>query len=254
MMDVIRFALNIKGFGVVNAICESNDAYLWIKDNIPTVTAQIKADYPTYHDIPTNEHIFIQVPRDILPRTVNAPSNNRTAVSEVEDKSPSVFNENNERYDWTVVSTRKLLAVIKDNFDDLNAARNKTKVWRKIAEEMNIPSEKCVDKWKNLKKAYRNYVQLNNKTGSKPTKFVFADQMHDIMGDDPSVVQEYVADSFRNEYSCTEEENNNLVNDGDDDGDSNSDGSRKRKILLHQGRSHARKGNLLCLKSLNTWK
>ncbi|XP_014681177.1 PREDICTED: uncharacterized protein LOC106821050 isoform X2 [Priapulus caudatus] len=102
--------------------------------------------------------------------------------------------------DWTVQQTTALLDAITEHFDELKSSANKAKVWKKICTELqkhvpHISVHKCKDKWKNLKKSYRNHVQQTNRTGAQPSKCKFADQMFEMMGDDPSVVPVYVASS-----------------------------------------------------------
>ena len=120
------------------------------------------------------------------------------------DKAPVA---STSRHEWTSSQTKRLISIINDRLEDLKSLTNKQAIWKEIAGEFSssaITATKCEDKWKNLKKSYRDYVQRSNQTGSAPSKFEFADETGQVMGDDPSVIPKMTLDSEGNITSAAE--------------------------------------------------
>ena len=102
------------------------------------------------------------------------------------------------RFEWTAGLTKKLIHTMDELMEDFKSARNKKPVWRKVSDTIDYPgvtADRCMDKWKNLKRSYRNHVQNVNMSGAGPSKFTFADDMAKALGDNPSVTPRYVIDS-----------------------------------------------------------
>ena len=101
----------------------------------------------------------------------------------------------------------------------MKSLKNKQAFWKDIASEFSpitVTGTKCEDKWKNLKNSYRDYVQRSKWTGSAPSKFEFADEMGQVMGDDPSVVPKMTLDSVGNIASAAwKEDDDEEALDGD---------------------------------------
>lgn len=105
-----------------------------------------------------------------------------------------------KRHEWTEMEIRMLLDVVAENMGQLKNARNKTKVWSIISEQMQdkgimVSSNQCLDKYKYLKKAYKSFVDRANKSDAGKCSFKYENEVHQIMGDDPAVKPKYTVDT-----------------------------------------------------------
>ena len=133
---------------------------------------------------------------------------------------------------WGVAET-KLLVNIRVEMDDLfiNGKRAHKTLWVEVANKMkekghgDITDEHCSNKWKSLKRTYKETVDHNAKTGNDPKTCAFQNEFDDLYGNNPATRPKFTVDDMEG----TEDDN---VNDGHDNGDDHAeDKVRKSKGL-----------------------
>ena len=166
------------------------------------------------------------------------------------------------KHEWTTGQTKRLIELIGEKLDSLISAKNKQRIWKDIADEFSestIIGPKCEDKWKNLKKGYRDYVQKTNKSGTGPSKFEFAEAMYTIMGDDPSVVPRMTIDSdatikgvasANTDFIYNEDDDDPAIDDGSDKEEKTPTRKRKRKSAVEEIVDYMKERNEQLLKEM----
>jgi len=103
---------------------------------------------------------------------------------------------------WPKQATLKLLELVSTNYSAFNDKLTKNRcIWRDIASLLSdvmpgVNGLKCDQKWRNLKKAHKKYVDNQNKTGrGRLDKPEFFDEVDAIVGDSHAVRPPFTLDT-----------------------------------------------------------
>ncbi|XP_076368345.1 uncharacterized protein LOC143255881 [Tachypleus tridentatus] len=186
---------------------------------------QSEAAVLTHHEtVPVSEEVSV-VTQECQPGT---------SMSESLQTSPDSF-ESSIRYEWSDIETRRLIDLISERYERLKNARNKKRVWKEISDTLNkdklsepyVTIDKCIEKWKALKKGFRNHIRTPKKVGD-PRKFAYADCMHRLMGQDLSVMSLVNVDGEGNNVTV---ENSSLTNHQQDEEDTLPSPAKQMKLM-----------------------
>jgi len=107
-----------------------------------------------------------------------------------------------EKTIWTKEATIKLLELVKRNYGAFTDRMTKNKsMWHEIAALLHdvspgVTTSQCDQKWHNLKKAHKKYVDHQNKTGcGRMEKPNFFDDVDTIVSDSHSVRPTFTVDT-----------------------------------------------------------
>lgn len=101
-----------------------------------------------------------------------------------------------EKENWSKDEALALIDSYKSRQDEFQSAKRRTHVWENISEDLlcvdvRRSAKSCQVKWKNMVRTYKAVRGNFNRTGRGTSKFLFFNEMDDLMGDKlPCAVEE----------------------------------------------------------------
>ncbi|XP_044761961.1 trihelix transcription factor DF1-like [Coccinella septempunctata] len=113
-----------------------------------------------------------------------------------------------ESWDYNAVIC--LLSCMENNMEDMQHPKKKKNVFPNISNELLsngfiYNATACYNKWRSLLRSYKSTKDKNNKTGRGASRFMFFEQMDNLLGDKPSISAQHTMES--SEANC------NLITD-----------------------------------------
>ncbi|EMP42585.1 hypothetical protein UY3_00148 [Chelonia mydas] len=138
---------------------------------------------------------------------------------------------------WTERGTLDRIAVWGEESvqAELRSKRRNANIYAKIAQGMvqrgyNRDTQKCHMKVKELRQAYQKTKEANGRSRSEPHTCCFYDQLHGILGGDPTTTPPLSVDTCKGGVSCNREED--FVDEEEEEEEENAQQASSESILL----------------------
>ncbi|KAK4887499.1 hypothetical protein RN001_003770 [Aquatica leii] len=122
--------------------------------------------------------------------------------SEKEGESNDESESTTANTKWAYNETIALITTVENYLEDLNHPKKRTKVWDCVSTELESQhlsktADSCKLKWKNLIRSYSNAKSNNNKSGRRPLRFMYYDEMDRLLGNKPNYASPHSIDITR---------------------------------------------------------
>lgn len=96
-----------------------------------------------------------------------------------------------EKDSWSKNEALALINFFKSRNEEINLAKNRRDVWENISNDLLsidvTKSAKCCEvKWKNMVRTYRSVKENNKKSRRRISRFLFLNEMDEVIGNQPS--------------------------------------------------------------------
>lgn len=150
-----------------------------------------------------NEDPFDTVQAVLPVNPENEPgSTNVQPESPAETENPPVQEITDSIHNWTEKEEKLLMTIRGDMEDAFNGTKQHDTLWGKIVKQMNqegvtVSSKQVINKWKNLKKKYKEVIDSNNHTGNNRCTWKHFDAFNRLYGNKASTMPCVMVDTSK---------------------------------------------------------
>ncbi|KAJ8270535.1 hypothetical protein GJAV_G00116050 [Gymnothorax javanicus] len=161
-------------------------------DGLGVTTCRL--DLPTYNKVMAHNTKTIRLLQE---------NRNIQSIAVAADKAESLSDMTDRKMPkiWSRAETQLLIDLRVQKEGSFTARRRAHKtLWAEIAKELgehgySVSGENCANKWKLLKRSYKDVVDHNSCTGNDPKTCAFFDTFNDLYGNKPSTRPQFTLDS-----------------------------------------------------------
>ena len=133
---------------------------------------------------------------------------------------------------WTETEEKMLIAVYIDMEDSFNGIKNHDTIWNEITRKLNsegvpVAKNQVINKWKYMKKKYKEIVDNSNKTGSSTMYWKHYESFNQLYGNKASTEPAMTIDTSRNIINVAQVCDSESTNESNNE--SGPSGNKKRK-------------------------
>lgn len=146
------------------------------------------------------------------PEKIDTEENTDTENKNGTEPDEKIDNQSNMTmiHNWTE-EEEKLLITLRSDMDDkfFNSKQHDT-LWNEILKKMkeegvSVSRQQVINKWKNLKKKFKEIVDSNNKTGNNPTKWKHFQRLSQLFGNKASTNPAVIIDTSNKDKTIVSE-------------------------------------------------